>query len=151
MSVSLHMGSSVIALCGLAVSLAASAQSVETRVLRLPQDIAFTGAGTAQTTVLYGNPKSPGLYAYRTKFAPGSKSAPHWHPEERTVVILSGTLYYGLGEQWDDSKLVALPAGTFLSEPPKLAHFAWAKDGDVTLQVTGVGPTGTTPITPSTP
>ena len=66
-------------------------------------------------------------------------------------MILSGTLYYGLGEQWDESKLIAFPAGTFFSEPPKLPHFAWAKDGDVILQVTGTGPTGTTQITPPTP
>jgi quercetin dioxygenase-like cupin family protein len=91
------------------------------------------------------------MYVYRTKLAPGSKNVPHWHPEERTVAILSGTLYYGLGEQWDESKLIAFPAGTFFSEPPKLPHFAWAKDSDVILQVTGIGPTGTTPTKPPTP
>jgi quercetin dioxygenase-like cupin family protein len=148
---SLHKSSTFLALGGLAVSLAASAQNIETRVLRLPQDIVFGGAGTAQTTVLYGDPKRSGMYVYRTKLAAGSKNVPHWHPEERTAVILSGTLYYGLGERWDESKLIAFPAGTFVSEPPKLPHFAWAKDGDVILQVTGIGPTGTTPITPPTP
>jgi quercetin dioxygenase-like cupin family protein len=66
------------------------------------------------------------MYVYRAKLALGSKNVPHWHPEERTVVILSGTLYYGLGELWDESKLIAFPAGTFFSEPPKLPHFAWA-------------------------
>ena len=91
------------------------------------------------------------MYVYRVKLALGSKNVPHWYPEERTVVILSGTLYYGLGEQWDESKLIAFPAGTFFSEPPKLPHFAWAKDGDVILQVTGTGPTGATQITPPTP
>ena len=134
-----------------AATLDASAQNVETRVLRLPQDITFAGPGTVQTTVLYGDPKRPGMYVYRAKLALGSKNVPHWHPEERTVVILSGTLYYGLGELWDESKLIAFPAGTFFSEPPKLPHFAWAKDGDVILQVTGTGPTGTTQITPPTP
>ncbi len=38
----------------------------------------------------------------------------------------------------------ALPAGAFFTEPPNVAHFAWAKDGDVVLQLTSVGPTGTT-------
>jgi quercetin dioxygenase-like cupin family protein len=139
-----------ISLFGLAV-FSASAQSTEPRVLRLPQDIAFTGPGSTQTTVLYGDPRGTGLYVYRTKFAPGSKSAPHWHSEERTAVILSGTLYYGLGEKWDDTKLIAFPAGTFFSEPPKTPHFAWAKDGEVILQVTGIGPTSTTPVQPSKP
>jgi hypothetical protein len=64
----------------------------------------------------------------------------------RTVVVLSGTLYFGLGEQWDDTKLEARPAGSFFSEAPKAPHFAWAKDGEVILQVSGMGPSGTTNI-----
>ena len=107
--------------------------------------------GNNETAVLYGDPTKSGTYVYRSKFAPGSKNMPHWHPEERTVVILSGTLYYGLGEQWDESKLIALPAGTFLAEPPKTIHFTWAKEGEVILQVTGIGPTGTTLVQPSKP
>ena len=34
--------------------------------------------------------------------------------------------------------------GTFYSEPPKAPHFTWAKDGEVIIQVTGVGPMGKT-------
>ena len=145
---SLRRSSTLIALCSLAVSLSAFAQNAQTRVLRLPQDIAFTGPGP---TVLYGDPTKPGMYVYRSKLALGTKNLPHWHPDERTVAILSGTLYYGLGERWDEGKLIAFPAGTFFSEPPKITHFGWAKDGDVILQVTGLGPSGTTPILPPTP
>ena len=57
-----------------------------------------------------------------------------------------GTLYFGVGEQWDESKLKGYPAGTFFSEPSKTPHYVWAKDGEVILQITGMGPTGTTPI-----
>ena len=39
-----------------------------------------------------------------------------------------------------------LSAGTLYSEPAKTPHFAWAKDGEVILQVTAIGPTGNTPI-----
>jgi hypothetical protein len=67
------------------------------------------------------------------------------------VAILSGTLYYGLGEQWDESKLIALPAGAFLAEPPMTTHFTWAKEGEVILQVTGIGPSGTTLVQPPKP
>jgi quercetin dioxygenase-like cupin family protein len=115
------------------------------------KETAVVTAGSNETAVLYGDPTKSGTYVYRSKFAPGSKNMPHWHPEERTVVILSGTLYYGLGEQWDESKLIALPAGTFLAEPPKTIHFTWAKEGEVILQVTGIGPTGTTLVQPSKP
>jgi hypothetical protein len=84
-TMSLRKSTTFIALCGVAISLVASAQNIKTRVLRLPQDITFVGPGTVQTTVLYGDPKTPGMYVYRTKLALGSKNVPHWHPEERTV------------------------------------------------------------------
>lgn len=47
---------------------------------------------------------------------------------------------------YGDSKLKAYPAGTFYSEPPKSPHFNWAKDGEVILQITGIGPAGATNI-----
>jgi hypothetical protein len=71
----------------------------------------------------------------------------HWyHHEVRTVVVLSGTLYVGNGDKWDENKLKAYPAGTFYSEPAKAPHFTWAKDGEVIIQVTGIGPSGKTYI-----
>jgi uncharacterized RmlC-like cupin family protein len=81
-----------------------------------------------QNAVVFGDPAKPGLYVQRFRFPPGLKIPPHWHPEEmRTVVVLSGTLYYAFGEQWDEKKLTALPAGSFFYEPPHVPHFAWAK------------------------
>jgi hypothetical protein len=36
---------------------------------------------------------------------------PHWHADDwRTAVVLSGTFYFGVDEQWDESKLKAYPA-----------------------------------------
>jgi len=125
----------------------AHAQSTQTGVLKLPQDIEFKGSlsGPPQTAVLYGDPKQPGLFVSRVRFSAGWKDPPHWHPDEaRTVVVLSGTLYFGSGEQLDESKFKAYPAGTFYSEPPKAPHFTWAKDGEVIIQITGIGPSGKT-------
>jgi quercetin dioxygenase-like cupin family protein len=74
---------------------------------------------------------------------------PHWHPDEpRTIVVLSGTLYFGFGEHWDEGKLEPLPPGTFFIEPANATHYAWAKDEDVILQLTSIGPSGTTPVQP---
>src|SRR5438876_7774561 len=52
--------------------------------------------------------------------------------------------YFGSGDKWDESKFKAYPAGTFYSEPSKAPHFTWAKDGEVIIQITGVGPSGKT-------
>jgi quercetin dioxygenase-like cupin family protein len=126
----------------------AYAQSTQP-VVKFPNDMEFKAplSPGPQTAVLYGDPTKADVFVTRVKLAPGLKVMPHWHPDEwRTAVVLSGTLYFGLGEQWDESKLKAYPAGTFFSEPSKTPHYAWAKDGEVILQITGMGPTGTTPI-----
>jgi quercetin dioxygenase-like cupin family protein len=141
--------SAVVLLAGLLVT-PTYAQNAETSVLKLPQDIQFKPAsvpGAPQTAILYGDPTKPGVFVTRVKFSPGWKDPPHWHPDEvRTVAVLSGTFYFGSGEKWDESKMKAYPAGTFYSEPPKAPHYTWAKDGEVIIQVTGVGPSGKTAI-----
>jgi hypothetical protein len=116
-------------------------------VIKLPQDIEFKGppSGPPQTVVLYGDPTKPGIFVSRVRFSTGWKDMPHWHPDEvRTVVVLSGTFYFGSGDKWDESKVRAYPAGTFYSEPSKAPHFTWAKDGEVIIQITGMGPSGKT-------
>jgi hypothetical protein len=123
------------------------AQAQDTSILKLPQDIVFKGPlhGPPQTVVLYGDPTKPGLFVTRVRFSPGWKDMPHWHPDEvRTVAVLSGTFYFGSGDTWDESKFKAYPAGTFYSEPPKSPHFSWAKDGEVIIQISAMGPTGKT-------
>jgi len=128
------------------VATPAVAQGTEA-ITKLPQDIEFKGplSGPPQTVVVYGDPTKPGVFVSRVKFSAGWKDPPHWHPDEvRTAVVLSGTLYFGTGEEWDESKVKAYPPGTFYSEPSKAPHYTWAKDGEVIIQVTGVGPSGKT-------
>jgi quercetin dioxygenase-like cupin family protein len=131
-----------------ALAATAYAQSAE-QVIKLPNEIEFKAPlnpGAPSGASLYGDPKKVGLYVNRVKFSPGFKVMPHFHPDERTVVVLSGTFYMGLGEQFDESKMKGYPPGTFLSEPANMPHYTWAKDGEVIIQVTGVGPSGSTQI-----
>jgi len=131
-----------------AVAGAAYAQTTE-QITKTPNEIEFKAPlrpDSPPGVVLYGDMAKAGMYVNRAKFPAGFKVMPHWHGEERTVVILSGTLYVGVGESWDETKMRAYPAGSFFSEPPKLPHYTWAKDGEVVLQVTGIGPASTTPI-----
>ena len=137
----------VIALCAILVPTGASSQDSSGSVVKLPEEIVFKGplSGPPQTAILYGDPTKPGVFVTRVKFSAGWKDMPHWHPDEvRTVAVLSGTFYFGSGDKWDESKFKAYPAGTFYSEPPKATHFTWAKDGDVIIQITGVGPSAKT-------
>src|SRR5260221_11470852 len=138
----------LVAICAGGVWAPAHAQNVDTSVVKLPQDIVSKGlSGAPQHATLFGDSSPAGLYVARIKFMPGMKVMPHWHPDTvRTVLVMSGTFYFAVGEQWDESKLKAYPAGTLYSEPARSPHYAWAKDGEVILQVTAIGPTGNVPI-----
>ncbi|MEN3384894.1 MAG: hypothetical protein V7608_4938 [Hyphomicrobiales bacterium] len=131
----------------LAIASMAQAQTSPSAV-KLPNEIEFKAPVNpgVQTAVLYGDPSKEGVYVARNKLPAGLKVMPHTHPDAwRTAVVLSGTLYFGSGEVWDESKLKAYPAGTFYTEPAGAPHFVWAKDGEVILQVTAMGPTGSKP------
>ena len=102
--------------------------------------------GGIETIVLAGDPQKEGLYTMRFRIPAGTKLLPHWHPENRTAVILSGTFYYSYGNSFNEDKLKEMPTGTFFTEPARQPHFAYAKKGEVIIQVTGWGPTGTTQL-----
>jgi quercetin dioxygenase-like cupin family protein len=99
-----------------------------------------------QQAVMAGNQRETGLYMYRTKFPANYRNQPHFHPDQRIVTVMSGTLYVGYGEKVDEGRMKALPAGSVFTEPPRQPHYVWAKDGEVVIQVTGYGPSGTTVI-----
>ena len=124
--------------------LASLAWGEEATILKFPQDIKYTSSGKGvETAVLYGDPSKPGLYVVRLKLPAGSKVMPHIHPgEARTMTVLSGTLYFGFGTEFDETKLKPYPTGTFFSELPTTPHFVAAKEGEVIFQATGIGPSG---------
>lgn len=59
------------------------------------------------------------------------------------ATVISGTWYFGYGPRFDDSRVKALPPGSFYVEPPNEPHFARTGDTPVVVQITGFGPTGT--------
>ncbi len=135
-------------LCAALVALAALAIAQERafeRTMVQPSQLQFVAKpnGTFQANVV-GNVDRPGIYAAETRLPAGLRIPPHFHPEDRVVFIVSGTLYVSYGERFDEAKMTALPAGSVFTEPGKTPHFTWAKDGDVLLYVTGRGPTATT-------
>jgi quercetin dioxygenase-like cupin family protein len=106
----------------------------------LPKDIEFP---PSRNITLVGDPKNEGLYVTRTLIPKGTQTMPHTHPDSRTVTVISGICYYGHGEEFDESRLIPMPPGAFFTEPAGIPHFIWAKDGDVIVQTTAIGPSGT--------
>jgi quercetin dioxygenase-like cupin family protein len=139
---------SVLPLLLLCAPATSDGQDTATSIVKFPQDIAYKGEpGKPQHVTIFGNSSKHELYVDRIRFPAGTRVMPHWHPDEvRTVLVISGTFYFAVGERWDETKLRPYPAGTFYSEPPRTPHYAWAKDGEVVLQVTAIGPTGNTPV-----
>ena len=111
--------------------------------LRLPPQQQGGRSASPRTVILLGDPKTEGLYVTRTLIPKAKQIIPHRHTDSRTVVVLSGTYYYGIGEEFDVQKLVPLPPGSFFTEPAGIPHFTWAKDDDVLIQTTAIGPSGT--------
>jgi quercetin dioxygenase-like cupin family protein len=97
-----------------------------------------------KAAVLYGNPPNPGPYVIRVRFAPGAFSPPHFHPEERQIVVLKGTWWVGSGPKWDRETTTPLPAGSFVVHHPNQIHYDGAKDEEVIVQISGVGTNGIT-------
>ena len=107
------------------------------------------GAGTSgvvgiQTVVLKGDPSKRGLYTIILRVPAHTKIAAHRHPDDRIATVVSGTWYFGYGHVFDASRLLPLPPGSFYTEPAGEDHFAETRDSDVLVQISGVGPTGTT-------
>lgn len=95
-------------------------------------------AGT-RIAVLEGDPKAPGLFTLRLEIPAGFRLAPHWHPQDERVTVLSGSLSVGFGETFDPTKGTAFPAGSFYVNPTPLPHYVWS-DGGAVIQITGLGP-----------
>ena len=113
-----------------------------------PDEIKWEGDPSGvQRAQLVGDEKKPGMYTYRVRFPANHKVQPHFHPDERVVTVISGTLYVGFGEVFDESAMKALPTGSIWTEPARQPHFVFAKDGEVVFQVVGAnGPSGLTRI-----
>ena len=117
----------------------AGVRSVRSEEIQWKQHPAL--AAGAMRAVVWGDPTKPGLYATRLHSPSGLKIMPHTHPEDRIYTVISGTLYLGVGDTYDESKLVAYPQGTVVFVPAKLSHYQFAKADGYEIQISGMGPT----------
>lgn len=95
---------------------------------------------------MLGAEQDAAAYVFRVKLAKGAKLPVHTHPDTRHTTVLTGTLYVGFGDIFDEARMTAVPAGALYVAPANVPHFLWAKDGDVSYQEVGVGPTATVPL-----
>ena len=116
-----------------------------------PDEVVWTdrpGYEGVKFATIQGDPSKPGIYVLRVKFSPGTMTRPHWHPEDRHVTVVAGTWYTGEGDDFDPDKTVPLKAGSYMMHPATAHHYDGAKDGEVIVQIIGVGPSKTTLVHP---
>lgn len=150
----LHCRTAFLVGCAIALLAGPAAQAQGDGPITLkPGDIKWGTSPALPTgvkyTVLSGDPAKPGPFTVRIVFPPNTKHPPHSHPDARTVTVLSGTLYFGHGDNFDEAKMQELPAVSFLTEIPKGNHFVMTKSQEAVIQVTGMGPSGTDFVNPA--
>jgi|SRR5580765_1497860 hypothetical protein len=113
----------------------------------VPSEIKWVrnAAGTNESAVLFGDPSKPGPYVVRLRWLPGNMSRPHFHPNDRFFVVISGTWWMGTGERFDPESTVPAPAGSYVIHYGGKVHYDGAKNEETVIQVWGMGPATSTP------
>ena len=117
-----------------------------------PQDINWGPAPAmlppgAEAAVLFGDPSEDGLFVLRLKLPAGYSVAPHTHPVDEVITVITGRFRLGMGETADQRKTQVLPAGSFFALPPGTAHYVFI-DEETVVQISTIGPWGLTYINP---
>ena len=93
-----------------------------------------------EMAAVQGNPDADGSqFVVRFHCAAGSQIPAHWHPTDENLTILKGVFQVGMGDKFDQAKLLTMNVGDFASMPQEMRHFAFSKTDTIT-QVHGIGP-----------
>ena len=111
--------------------------SAEVKLVWGPAPAVFPAG--AKMAVLQGDPSKNELFTVRLDMPDGYKIAPHWHPTDESVTVISGTFLIGMGDKADMSKSLTLKTGEFAIAGANMHHFAQAK-GRTVVQVHAMGP-----------
>lgn len=128
----------------LAFGASASADSTMKPTIVTPDSITWMpGTGqipaTVGVAVLEGDPSKPGPFTIRLNIPDGTKFPVHYHDDTERLTVISGTFMAGIGTTFDTSKMVTLPAGSYVMIPAGVRHYAMAK-GQTVVQLAGNGP-----------
>jgi hypothetical protein len=109
-----------------------------------PADIQWVEAAPilppgAKMAVLKGDPSKEGIFVLRLKVPTDYRIMPHWHPAFENVTVISGEANIGMGDVFDKSKGVKIPAGGFGYLAPQMHHYFWS-NGETIIQLHGMGP-----------
>ncbi|HYI08095.1 MAG TPA: cupin domain-containing protein [Thermoanaerobaculia bacterium] len=93
----------------------------------------------SKIAVLEGDPLAEGMFTIRVRIPAGAALAPHWHPRDERVTVLSGAAELGFGNTADRARVTRYEAGSFYVNPQRVMHYLFFPEETV-LQMTGIGP-----------
>ncbi len=99
-----------------------------------------------ETAVVEGDPSKPGYYLTINHFPAGVMSRPHYHPDERYVIVLRGTWHTDEGSVFRPNETLPLKPGDFMRHPKDGPHYDGALNEDTWVAISGYGPTNATVI-----
>lgn len=109
--------------------------STEVKWMDVPS---FLDSG-AKMAILVGDPNKPEPFTVRLQMPNGYRIAPHTHPTDEHITVLSGAFVAGMGKAWDEKAMGRLAPGSYAVMAANMPHFAMAS-GTTVVQVHGVGP-----------
>lgn len=93
----------------------------------------------AELAVLAGDPMKPGPYTIRVRMPDGYRVAPHSHPTDESVEVVSGTLLIAHGPNMRTSGPATLEAGGKLDLAAGTVHSVSAR-GITIIEIKSTGP-----------
>lgn len=93
----------------------------------------------AKMAVLQGDPSQPGLFTVRLELPDGYRVAPHYHPTDEFITVISGMFLLGMGDALAPANASVLRPGGFGTVAANMHHFAIAR-GQTVVQVHAMGP-----------
>jgi hypothetical protein len=101
-----------------------------------------------ESFVLYGDASKPGLYLQYQRRAPNNWSRPHYHPIDRVIMVLGGTMLIGTEPSGDKTRTVGVPKGGFIRDIARGIHYDGSGDDPMWIQIAGIGPTASINVDP---
>ncbi|MCH8557917.1 MAG: cupin domain-containing protein [Balneolia bacterium] len=108
--------------------------------------VASMGDG-AEIAIIEGDLSAHEPFTFRLKLQPGYEILPHIHPEYERVTVLSGTLYFAHGYEFNREETRELPVGGIAIMPPGDPMFGYVEEETI-IQLHGNGPWGIEYINP---
>ncbi|TCQ03189.1 cupin domain-containing protein [Sphingomonas faeni] len=105
--------------------------------------VGTSGVTGIQTTTLYGDPAVTGPYTIALRVPANTRIAAHFHRDQRSAVVVSGTWYFGYGIKAEEAAVKPLGSGSFYTEPAGAPHFALTRNEPAVIYISGIGPTDT--------